>query len=73
VERVERDVPVARRRVLGEEHPDKLASAGYLASSLKDQGEYVEAEWIEREVFGGKRWVLGEEHPDRREVFGGTR
>ncbi len=53
-----------RRRVLGEEHPDTLTSAGNLASSLWGLGKYAQAERVEREVLGVKRRVLGEEHPE---------
>ncbi len=38
-ERIEREVLGARRRVLGEEHPDTLASAGNLAAYLSRQGK----------------------------------
>ena len=50
--------------MLGEEHPDMLASASSLASSLLRQGKHAEAERINREVLGARRRVLGEEHPD---------
>ncbi len=62
--RVEREVLDARRRMLGEEHPDTVMSASNLALSLSYQGKYVQAERIEREVVGKKRRVLGEENPD---------
>ena len=54
----------ARRRVLGEEHPDTLASANNLAQSISQQGKHTDAERILREVLGVVRRVLGEEHPD---------
>ena len=54
----------ARRRVLGEEHPDTLASAGNLAASLSKQGKYTDAERIQREVLGVQKRVLGAEHPN---------
>jgi hypothetical protein len=37
-----------RRRVLGEEHPNTLTSAGDLVASLARQGRYVEAEKCSR-------------------------
>ena len=52
-----------QRRILGDEHPETLASAGNLAASLSDQGKHAEAERVEREVLGVRRRVLGEEHP----------
>ena len=63
-ERVEREVLVASRRVLGDEHPETLTSAGNLALSLSEQGKHAEAERIHREVLGARRRVLGDEHPD---------
>ncbi len=46
--RVEREALDARRRMLGEEHPDTLMSASNLALSLSYQGKYVEAELVRR-------------------------
>ena len=66
-ELIHREVLGARRRVLGEERPDTLASANNLASSLFRQGKHAEAERmlrIHREMFGVQRRVLGEEHPE---------
>jgi hypothetical protein len=67
-ERINREVVGVERRVLGEEHPNTLTSAGNLASSLSGQGKYAEAERnqtqrIHREVLDVTRRVLGEEHP----------
>ena len=53
-----------RRRVLGEEHPDTLTSAGNLASSLSDQGKHAEAEEMLRAALAVCRRVLGSAHPD---------
>ena len=39
-ERIQREVLGVRRRVLGEEHPYTLTSAGDLAQSLSYQGKY---------------------------------
>jgi hypothetical protein len=52
-----------RMRVHGAEHPDTLASAHDLASSLSGQGKYADAERIHREVHGVQKRVLGAEHP----------
>jgi hypothetical protein len=69
-ELIEREPEVleARRRVLGEEHPHTLTSAGNLAVSLRllNQRKHAEAEQIHREVpvLNVLRRVLaGEEHP----------
>ena len=43
------------RRLLGDEHPNTLASASNLASSLRRQGKHAEAELIDREVLGARR------------------
>jgi hypothetical protein len=54
----------ARRRVLGEEHPDTLTSANDLAASLLLQGKYAEAEEMLQAVLAARRRVLGSVHPD---------
>ena len=59
-----RHVLAAKRRVLGAEHPDTLATAGNLAQSLSGQGLYSEAVEINRQVFEAMRRVLGAQHPD---------
>jgi Flp pilus assembly protein TadD len=53
-----------RRKVLGLEHPDTLASMNNLALALNRQGEYVEAEEMHRQTLELRRKVLGLEHPD---------
>jgi hypothetical protein len=62
-ERIERKVLGARRRVLGEEHPDTLASAMNLASSLSGHGKYAEAEEILQAAHQPQQRVLGSAHP----------
>ena len=54
----------ARRRVLGEEHPETLTSANYLASSLAYLGKYAEAEEILQAALAAQQRVLGSAHPD---------
>jgi tetratricopeptide (TPR) repeat protein len=49
---------------LPEEDDQRLIAAGNLASSLRAQGKYAEAEAIDREVLGVRQRVLGPEHPD---------
>ena len=51
-------------RVLGEEHPDTLASMANLAYTYFQQGRWKEAEELELRVLEVRRRVLGEEHPD---------
>jgi Tetratricopeptide repeat len=52
-----------RMRVLGEEHPDTLASMANLASTYRNQGRWTEAEELEVQVMRTRKRVLGEEHP----------
>jgi len=52
-----------RKRVLGEEHPDTLASITNLASTYENQGRWKEAEELKVQVIETFERVLGEEHP----------
>ncbi|MBX3406615.1 MAG: serine/threonine protein kinase [Phycisphaeraceae bacterium] len=52
-----------RRRVLGEEHTDTLASVGNMGTLLASQGRLEQAEPYVREVLEKSRGVLGEDHP----------
>ncbi|KDQ49043.1 hypothetical protein JAAARDRAFT_144019 [Jaapia argillacea MUCL 33604] len=54
----------ARKRLLGEEHPDTLGSMGNLALTYKNQGRWKEAEGLEMAVMKARKRLLGEEHPD---------
>lgn len=51
-----------RRRVLGPENPDTLASMDDLAGALKESGQYVEAAKMFREEIDIERRVLGPEN-----------
>lgn len=53
-----------REKVLGKEHPSTLTSVGNLASMLRYQGKYGEAEAMNRRALEGYEKVLGKEHPD---------
>jgi eukaryotic-like serine/threonine-protein kinase len=53
-----------RRRVLGRENPDTLASMSLLASILNTRGNYGAAEQMFRETLDIRRRVLGPHHPD---------
>ena len=53
-----------RRRVLGEDHPDTLASRATLAWLAGLQGRRGEAELLYRQVLAARRRVLGGDHPD---------
>jgi tetratricopeptide (TPR) repeat protein len=53
-----------RKKVLGEEHPDTLASMNNLAIVLQQQEKYKEAEKMHRQELGLTKKVLGKVHPD---------
>ena len=50
--------------VLGEDHPDTLASAHGLAISLRGVGEGQAARELDEDTLARRRRVLGEDHPD---------
>src|ERR1700733_2186103 len=52
-----------RRRVLGPENPDTLATMLHLASTFTGEGHYAEAEKLQRETLDIQRRVLGPENP----------
>jgi hypothetical protein len=56
--------------VLGKDHPDTLKSMSDLATSLYDQGRYIEAEAIYRETLQLEETVLGKDHPDALNTIG---
>jgi eukaryotic-like serine/threonine-protein kinase len=53
-----------RRRVLGRENPETLASMSLLASILNTRGNYAAAEQMFRETLDIRRRVLGPHHRD---------
>src|SRR5438552_1288741 len=61
---LDQQVLAARRKLLGEEHPDTAASYARLALDLHALGKYAEAESLMQRVLAVRRKVLGEEHPD---------
>ena len=63
----ERQIELAldlRRRLLGEEHPDTLASMNELAGIYRDQGKYEQAETRFIHVLQVRRRVMGTDHLD---------
>ena len=58
------EVMETRKKVLGAEHPDTLASMANLASTFRNQGRWKEAEELEAQVIETRKRVLGREHPD---------
>ncbi len=53
-----------RRRVLGDTHPDTLASINQMGVLLLAQGNWSESERYLSDALAKKREVLGEDHPD---------
>jgi hypothetical protein len=54
----------SRKKVLGTEHPDTLASIGSLALTYKNQGQQKKAEELQVQVMESNLRLLGAEHPD---------
>jgi hypothetical protein len=54
--------------VLGKEHPSTLTSISNLATVLRDQGNYKQAEEMHRQELGLCEAVLGKEHPSISKV-----
>ena len=61
---LDEDTLARRRRVLGEDHPDTLASATNLVMLLGRVGEDQEARELAEDILARRRRVLGEDHPD---------
>ena len=61
---LDEDTLARRRRVLGEDHPDTLASASNLAADLANLGEHQAARDLDEDTLARRRRVLGEDHPD---------
>ena len=69
-ERINRNLLVLMRRVLGQEHPATLSAANNLSTCFFKLGNYAESERINCEVLNVQRRVLGEEHPDTMRTAG---
>ena len=54
----------ARKEILGEKHPDTLASLNNLANSYSDLGDYNKACKLQNAVYNASKEILGETHPD---------
>jgi hypothetical protein len=55
---------LARRRVLGKDHPDTLTAASNLAVSLRVAREYQAARELFEDILARRRRVLGDNHPE---------
>ena len=60
----EEQVLAARRRLLGDEHPDTLTSRSSLAVTLGALGDHVAARTLHEQTLAARRRLLGDEHPD---------
>ncbi|KAL5371075.1 hypothetical protein DPSP01_014510 [Paraphaeosphaeria sporulosa] len=63
-EELEVQVMEARKRVLGEEHPDTLLSISNFAFTLQTQARQKEAFALMERCFLLRQQILGEQHPD---------
>ena len=61
---LDEDTLTRRRRVLGDDHPDTLASASNLAADLRALGEHEQARALDEDTLARRRRVLGDDHPD---------
>jgi phage terminase large subunit-like protein len=61
------DTLTLRRQVLGEDHPDTLASASKVAIVLAALGEHERARALADDTLTRRRRVLGDDHPDTRQ------
>ena len=61
---LDEDTLVRRRRVLGEDHPDTLASASNLVMTLERVSEDQAARELAEDILARRRRLLGEDHPD---------
>lgn len=59
-----REALPGQRRVLGNRHPDTLATINNMATLLRDQHKLAEAEPLCREALAGRRRALGKCHRD---------
>ncbi len=60
----------ARRRQLGDDHPDTLSSMNNFVSLCQDQGKYAEAEELYTEALAARRRRLGHDHPNTLNIEG---
>ena len=63
------DILAAQTKVLGENHPDTLATRHSYASLLHRQDAFAAAEVEYRHVLSNRRRVLGPDHPDTLETW----
>ncbi|KAJ7432736.1 hypothetical protein FB451DRAFT_370906 [Mycena latifolia] len=59
-----------RRELLGEDHPDTLATMGNLAVRYSELGQFHQAAELEKVVLSKHTELLGEDHPDTLSAMG---
>lgn len=59
-----RDSLKSRTRLLGNDHPDTLETANWLAIVVLEQGRLDEVEVMDADILERRRRVLGDRHPD---------
>jgi Tetratricopeptide repeat len=67
---MEFQVMEARKRVLGEEHPETLSAMVKLALTYRSVGLWKEVEKLEIQVMEARKRTLGEEHPETLSAIG---
>ena len=70
-EKLEIQVLNARKKILGEDHPETILAMENLASTYSNLGKYTEAEKAQIQVLDAKNKIVGEEHPDTLIAMGG--
>ena len=53
-----------RKKTLGVEHPDTLASVETLALTFENQKRWKQAKGLHVQIVKTRKEILGEEHPD---------
>jgi hypothetical protein len=61
----------ARRRILGDKHPDTFTSMTYVAAALRASGNYAAAVKLETEKLEGWTKLRGPSHPETLEAMAG--
>ncbi|WP_132370465.1 tetratricopeptide repeat protein [Nocardia alba] len=54
----------ARRRILGDDHPDTLHSRSNLAGTYESAGRITEATTLYKQIFEDSERIMGSDHPD---------
>src|SRR5438477_460051 len=63
-EEMQRLVMEARRKMLGDDHPETLTSMSNLSCTYTYQGRWKESEGLDLQIIAARRRLLGFDHPD---------